>query len=268
MTSDRLGKSRSAPSLLAAATNLRGFSLQRGKIPAPEERPSSATVWAKKREEFGQIDLIGGNGRWRQRLAEEVFERVREEDVKERARLADLEAKRARRAAQREEVRRKYQEEEDAKWRSEQERKRKEKEEIEEERRELERKEHERKEQIRKEIEKRQPKPCETCDSTGVCHVCNGVGGIFSTFLVKEVNGQCSQDYGRRMEGCTACGGCKQGIRGELQKGSGKCAKCGGLGKIWPDIAHERHALHRGRTHGHLTHTSSHSLSPHSPTAS
>lgn len=234
--------------LAGATSNLRNFSHSRGKIPAVVQRPSSAAEWAKKRAEFGQIDLIGGNGRWRQRLAEQVFERARAEDEDEQQRLQELAARRMRRASERAEAQRKYQEEEDQKWRDEQERKRKEREEKEEERLEMEAKDLARKKKQREEWEKRQPKPCQTCNATGICPVCNGVGGMFSTFLVSQVSEQKSNDYGRTMEGCTSCGGCKQGIRGDLHKGSGECAACGGKGKIWPEIAfHSRIAKYKTR---------------------
>lgn len=229
----KTGLSRSSPSLVtAAAFNLRDFSTSRSKVKL-EPPPPDPLHKAKSLE---KIDLIGGNGRFRQRQAEEEFERRRIEEEERLLCEKQAEAQRQRKQAARLEQRRRVQEDEDRRRRMEEARK------LEEQlhKKRLREKEQER-ERLRKaheasERERRAPKTCQTCSGSGVCQLCNGAGIQFALHLVSHVTSASLKDFGKTQQGCTDCGGCRQGIRGELKKGSGKCNQCMGYGKITPTI--------------------------------
>jgi len=251
----RGGLSRSSPSLVtAAAFNLRDFSQSRKKI-GYGERPESAGTSALrlKREHLEEIDLIGGNGRWRQRKAETEFDRRRMEEEAKRAE----EEKRQKKTQQRQqmkEARQRKQQKEEEKQRIENEDKRR----IAREEREaakLAEEEERRKYEVEEERQRimRLPKTCQTCTGGGHCQVCGGAGHVYAMYLVTEVKTHApSQDYGKLIQGCTHCGGYRQGIRGDLLKGSGKCPPCGGMGKIWPDIDGKEKSTHL-RRRGHIS---------------
>jgi len=225
-------ESRSSPCLVTAASfNLREFSLGRKKIADPENPDRF-----KKNASYDKIDLIGGNGRWRAARAKEDAERRRleEEEMLRQQRLR--EAEKERRRAERREMRRKAKEEEERKRREVEERQLEEKREKEQQRLEQQEREKQHRMEQLAERQRRMPKTCKTCNGSGLCQACNGKGFQFSTFLVATVSSESMQEFGRAEQGCTSCGGCKQGIRGSLNKGAGKCACCCGHGKIWPDL--------------------------------
>jgi len=230
------GLSKSSPSLVtAAAFNLRDFSLSRKKIgPDPSMHEP-----LRKVASYEKIDLIGGNGSWRQRKAVLDFERrrVEEEELKRQERLREMEQQRRR--AERREQRRKVKEREETKRREEEQRQ------LEEGRqRELVRQQQQESARLRRQEEeaerqRRMPVQCTVCEGSGTCQTCSGKGHLYATHLVSSVSTGSLMQYGRNLQGCTNCGGCRQGIRGDLQKGVGKCPECCGLGKIWPHLDSE-----------------------------
>uniref|UniRef100_A0A7S1R1N4 Uncharacterized protein n=1 Tax=Alexandrium catenella TaxID=2925 RepID=A0A7S1R1N4_ALECA len=228
----RTWESRSSPSLVTAASfGLREFSLSRKKIGDP-----TSPDRFKKVTSFDKIDLIGGNGRWRQARAKEDCEqrRLEEEEMQRQERLR--EAEKERRRAERREMRRRAKEEEERKRREAEEKKLQEMRERERLRQEQQERERQHRLELEAERQRRMPQTCQTCKGSGQCQACSGKGFQFSTFLVSTVSTESMQEYGRAMQGCAGCGGCKQGIRGSLNKGLGKCSSCDGHGKIWPDI--------------------------------
>jgi len=246
------GLSKSSPALITTASlNLREFSLTRKRIADPD-RPASHM---KKLAPYEKIDLAGGNGRWRQRRAEQDFicRRLEEAELKRQQHQWELE--RERRRAERQETRRKEKEEEDRKRHEEEERQREDVRRNE--RRRWEQQEAQRRKRQEEEAERRRrmPRPCQGCSGTGICPQCKGKGYFFSTYLCAYVTPEDAlQQYGKHTQGCEHCGGCAQGIRGGLQKGQGKCPQCGGYGKVWPVIDDEASVwqhpcpLHRSAT--------------------
>eukprot|EP00928_Gymnodinium_smaydae_P011783 TRINITY_DN14313_c0_g1_i1.p1 TRINITY_DN14313_c0_g1~~TRINITY_DN14313_c0_g1_i1.p1 ORF type:complete len:316 (-),score=68.35 TRINITY_DN14313_c0_g1_i1:62-886(-) len=247
----RTSLSRSAPSLVqAAGFNLRDFSLGRKKI--VPDRPSSASRNGPQPHLLGEIDLIGGNGRWRQRLAEQEFERRRIEAEERRAEEERQEKERRARQKRREERMRRQQEEEERQRLEEAERKRAIKEERERSAREAAERERLRREEEEREWQARQPKICEACDGSCICQTCQGKGVVFGMFLVpsifsKQQQQQAGKDMGKLVQGCLACGGLWQGVRGEVAKGSGMCLPCAGYGKIWPTNTSPKHGARKTR---------------------
>lgn len=227
----KVGMSRSTPSL-AAAFSLRQYSLERKRL--PPERPSSSPQLDPA--DLEEIDLIGGNGRWRQMRAKEEFQRRAVEEEERRRRLKILEEEKQRRRAAQAERRRKQLEEERRQVKMEQERMQREKEDKEDRKRHQEERERKRREEEERQWLARQPKPCETCNGGGKCGTCLGKGTIFGLFLAPTVEDRCIADFGRVVQGCDECGGCRQNIIGQLRSGTGKCAVCCGHGKIWPNV--------------------------------
>lgn len=226
--------------LSTAAFGLRQFSIDRKRIPKSLDlRPGSAPALRfPEPAPLGKIDLIGGNGRFRQKLAEKEWEMKKIEDIERRKQQKILDEERRRKQAEREARRRRIQEESERQRKEERERELIEKEEKERRRIELEEKERLDREEKERQWLARQPKICETCGGTGKCFACNGEGAIFSTFLVTNVTGEAVHGggYGKVVQGCEECRGLKQGIRGELTKGTGSCERCGGWGKIKPNV--------------------------------
>lgn len=187
------------------------------------------------------IDLLGGNGHWRQRKAREEWERqlrLREEKEKERRlkeeRLRIRRAEEAERQKKREEAERRRRMEE-------QERERRLKEEKERIRRQKEEEERLRKLEEERQWRLRQPRMCEVCSGSGKCTNCYGEGFFQVTYLTSNVGKETNAAYGRRPRGCEACSGCGDDAAwGEFDCGSGKCANCNGTGDIkappggWP----------------------------------
>lgn len=84
----------------------------------------------------------------------------------------------------------------------------------------------------------REPKVCQTCSGTGICPKCNGNQVLCQDFFapVSKDFVPCRLEFGRKPQGCEACGGYAPGIDGKYRAGTGKCAHCDGHGKIWPDL--------------------------------
>lgn len=256
-----LGCSRSCPTLCHADPqfNLREYRSKRVKPERPVSQPHLDPA------NLTQADLIGGNGRWRQRKALVEFEQrgakelelLREQrakaeklrkkqEVKEEKRKKQLEELRKERITQQERLR---QDEEERQVREEQQAE----------------KERLRKEEEHREWLARQPYECETCSKSGKCQGCDGSGQLFSLFLVSEVGEACLNEFGRMPQGCEDCGGQRQNLQGKLRVGSGKCSACGGHGMIWPIVEskHNRRAL--GATMSQDISPKSTSMAMHSP---
>lgn len=224
-----MGLSRSAPTLCHADPqfNLRQWRMKPDRpVTAPHLDPANLTP----------ADLIGGNGRWRQRKAEVEFEKRRlqelevlreqrakaeklrkRQELKEEKRRKQLEELRKEREAQKERLRIEAIEkaEREAQWAE---------------------KERLRKEEEHREWLARQPYECDVCNKTGRCRGCEGQGQFFSMFLVPEVGQPGLNEFGRMPQGCEDCGGQRQNLQGKLRVGSGKCSYCGGRGMIWPIV--------------------------------
>eukprot|EP00747_Dinoflagellata_sp_TGD_P164045 gnl/TRDRNA2_/TRDRNA2_183445_c0_seq1.p1 gnl/TRDRNA2_/TRDRNA2_183445_c0~~gnl/TRDRNA2_/TRDRNA2_183445_c0_seq1.p1 ORF type:complete len:355 (-),score=74.70 gnl/TRDRNA2_/TRDRNA2_183445_c0_seq1:223-1170(-) len=223
---------------LAAAYDLRGWSLMRKRI-ADEERPSSATITLQKygHHNLSEIDLLGGNGFWRQKKAKVEWERrriVAEEEEREKKRKEEI---RLKRKQEREARLRRLQEEEDRRRQELKERQQREEEEREKRRREEEAMRRAREEEEERQWQIRQPKICEPCAGVGKCTICLGKGYLFSTFLKVSVTGETVHEAGKLLQGCEGCGGCSQNVDGAMQYGSGLCLLCHGKGKVLPRIA-------------------------------
>jgi hypothetical protein len=224
-----LGLSRSTPTL-TAAYNLRQFSETRHRV-STEHTASSPNFTLDK------IDLIGGNGRWRQRLAEVEFARRAVEEEKRQREMQAAAQEKEQRQKQRETRRRQRQEEEERRREAQREWERQEQLERERQIREAEEAERQRREEQEREWLARQPKTCHNCGGSGKCPACNGIGQLFALFLAPSVKGQCTKGgYGRMQQGCETCYGFKQNLMAEVKKGTGRCAVCDGWGKIKPDI--------------------------------
>jgi hypothetical protein len=236
-----LGMSKSSP-VIAAACNLRQY------------RPQKKTQTASGPSfDLGEIDRLGGNGFWRQRLAEQKFA---EDQIKEAERLREeklKEEQRVRRLADRDARRRKQLEEEQKQRQLQKEKERLAKEAEEEQRRKKLEKERKLREEEERERLARMPKPCWACNGTGRCQKCVDSpirGVIFTMFLVPNVMNEhkyAGMDFGRMMQGCENCGGTKHNLLGELKPGTGDCPVCNGYGKIWPDIARQPYKRKLGR---------------------
>jgi len=235
-------QSKSSPAL-AAAFNLRKYAVEVRHIPG--ERPASAPAGMANQAEpidpktLTKIDLLGGNGKWRQIQAEAEFKRRKRAEEERRKLEKEREAEKKRRLAEQAERKRRHQEQEEQRWLQEQ--KQKEAELAEQERLRLEKEE---KARLQRELEeeerrRRMPKTCETCDGSTKCQDCMGKGYIFSVFLVHKVAreddvGQTNIEHGRKEQGCEKCGGYAHNQLGDLKKGTGLCPVCQGLGKVWP----------------------------------
>lgn len=227
-------RSWSSPAL-AAAFGLRKYAVQLKHIPG--ERAARAFQGDALEIPIEKIDLIGGNGYWRQKKAEEEFKRRRQEEEEQRRQDLLKAAQKKKRLLDREDKRKKFQEEEERRWQEEREQKRRDAIEKEQQKQKEEEKVRVVEEHKQEEKRKRMPRTCETCDGSCKCQECMGKGYIFSIFLVSSKSDQ-QQDmeHGRVYQGCEKCGGCAHNMLGELKKGNGQCAGCQGLGKIWPVV--------------------------------
>lgn len=188
-----------------------------------------------------KIDLIGGNGHWRQILAEEEFKRRREEEEAQHRQELQKASEKKRRQTELAERRRRHQLEEERRWQEEREQK-----ELDAKERERRRRDEEEKARLQKEYEeeerrRRMPKTCETCKGSAKCQDCQGQGHVLSVFLRPRVAeedhvGQTRMEHGRKHQGCERCGGCSHNMLGDLKQGTGACPACKGQGKIWPVI--------------------------------
>mmetsp|Transcript_43837 Transcript_43837/g.93841 ORF Transcript_43837/g.93841 Transcript_43837/m.93841 type:complete len:291 (-) Transcript_43837:17-889(-) len=239
--------SKSSP-CVAASLNLRNYSQGRNRLLEDRSSPQF-----RKEIILTEIDLLGGNGHWRQRKANLFFEQKKIDDAQKAAEERErAEQKRLRKLAH-EERRKRVREEQDRAAREKEEKLRLAAEQrAEEERQRLERERRLREEEHR-EWEARQPRICEECQGQGLCPECDGSGQIFSVFLSRTTDkhnfkGVPGRDFGRCPQGCTKCGGCRQNLIGSLQLGSGRCAGCNGKGKVWPEAAFEQTAMSRRTT--------------------
>lgn len=222
----------------AAAFSLRTYAAKLKHIPA--ENVTRAAFRGDPLEiPIGNIDLIGGNGKFRQIKAEEEFARRRVQAEEEHREEIKYQAEKKQKKAEHIEKKRVYHEQEEKRWQDEREQKRlaqiefaRKKQEEEDERR--------AKRQLQEEERKRRmPKTCETCDGSGKCQDCGGKGHVFSLFLVHRTgvsDVRTPMDHGRVHQGCDKCGGFSHNMLGDLKKGTGECPPCQGLGKIWPFI--------------------------------
>lgn len=224
---------------LSAAFGLRRYAVEMHHIPG--ERVPRPFAGDPMEIPVEKIDLIGGNGKWRQIKANEEFKRIQlEEEEKHRQELRK-EATKKQRHAELAERKRRQQLEEERRWQEEREQKRRDQVEREKVKRENEEKLRLQQEEAQEEKRRRMPKTCETCDGSAKCQECLGKGFIFSVFLVPSVSAHgaasgTSMDHGRVHQGCDKCGGYSHNMLGELKQGTGKCSGCEGLGKIWPVI--------------------------------
>jgi len=214
----------------APAYSLRAFSTERKRFP-PQRTSSLPNIYLDK------IDLIGGNGGWRQRRAEEEFAHRAVEEEHRLREQQELEERRRRRKAEFQAKKRRQREDEELRRAEERERTREEQLEREEARRQA-----EEQQRVRRELEEaewlaRQPKTCQNCAGSGKCPSCLGSGQISAVFLSPFVQGKETKgNYGRIHQGCDICYGFKQGLMADLKRGTGRCNECDGWGKIAPDI--------------------------------
>lgn len=222
----RQGHSRSSPAL-AAAFSLRQYSLERKRCAAPTTPKGPKIV-------LEEVDLVGGNGRWRQRMAEDEWARRAVEEEKRLKEKQELEeARRKRRAAKEARLKRKLKEEEE-RHELERERQRQLQLQQEEEVRQEEIKQQHIKEEKERAWLAQQPRTCEKCGGVGKCPKCGGKGYLFTMILAPTVREGKSFESGRIMEGCMECHGYQQNLMAELKKGTGRCSGCEGFGKIAP----------------------------------
>jgi flagellar biosynthesis GTPase FlhF len=213
---------------------LRQYSAGRRRI---ARESSEATVGTF--HPLGQLDLVGGNGRWRQKRAKE--QRVLDQAEAEKQRHEDqvIEDEKRRRREDREARRRRQHEEDQQRQRMLEEKMRRERLAQDERERQEEEERHRQAAQERSEWLARQPKTCSTCMGSGKCTYCGGEGFFFAMFLAPSV-GKDSMGFGRAPQGCPECGGCAQNIRGALVKGSGNCYACDGVGTVTPNVEVKR----------------------------
>lgn len=192
------------------------------------------------------VALQGGNGSWKQVEAEAIWEQqLREHEDwqrswalrEERLRAKRLEAERQRKEFAEEEIRRyeaaqrplRQLEEEEARRRR-----------IEEEERLRRLEEEERQRRLS------QPRTCITCQGSGKCGHCEGMGSTTTVYLSASVTDRSHvgrmRQRGSLPKGCHVCGGDGDGSTwGEFVPGTGKCNDCLGAGTIpapkdgWPD---------------------------------
>jgi hypothetical protein len=178
---------------------------------------------------------MGGNGSWRQKRAKEQWVLDQAVAEKQRRERLILLGEKKMRDEEREALRRKQQEEDQRLQQEFQERKRRDLLEQEERERQLEEERRLKAEQEHSEWLAMQPKTCTTCMGSGKCTHCNGEGSFFAMFLAPSVGSDSTVGYGRAEQGCPECGGCAQNVIGDLRRGSGKCYRCDGVGKVTPD---------------------------------
>jgi len=226
---------------LAGAFSLRKYAVLTKHIPG-DRAPRAFAGDPMPEEPMEQIDLIGGNGNWRQIKAIAQF-KIKDEIAKEvKIQERIKEQRKKERAAELADRRRKHQAEEEQRWQDEREQKRLNQIERERVQRENEEKVRQDREAAEEERRRRMPKTCETCDGSCKCQDCMGEGYTCATFLVAKKStddvslGSTSMDHGRVYQGCEKCGGYCHNMLGDLKKGSGECAVCNGHGKIWPDL--------------------------------
>lgn len=226
---------------LAGAYSLRKYAVQVKHLPG--ERAPRSFQGDQLEIPIHEIDLIGGNGKWRQIKAEEEFKRRRQEEEEQRRQELMKAAQKKRRQAELAERRKRQLEEEERRWQEEMEQKRLAKEEAERLKKEAEDKARRERQEAEEERRRRLPRTCDVCGGSGRCQECHGKGHIFHLLLIGQVgqeNGssypRTAMEHGRVHQGCENCGGYSHNMLGELKKGTGDCPCCNGTGKIWPVI--------------------------------
>eukprot|EP00429_Kryptoperidinium_foliaceum_P072741 CAMPEP_0176073742 /NCGR_PEP_ID=MMETSP0120_2-20121206/36847_1 /TAXON_ID=160619 /ORGANISM="Kryptoperidinium foliaceum, Strain CCMP 1326" /LENGTH=261 /DNA_ID=CAMNT_0017407427 /DNA_START=74 /DNA_END=856 /DNA_ORIENTATION=- len=223
-----VARTQSAPGL-PSSRRLRDFAAQRGRLQSVAGRSKDSVADAQGfLDQLNEVDLKGGNGRWRQRLAQAEFERRQARDREELRQKRLAAEKRRRWQAQREEKHRKHLEEMWKERASQQERLRVEANAREERRRADAERERLRKEGERRQWLERQPKECSACEGAGACPCCLGKGLRLALFLVPVVSKDTPGDHGKLPQGCEACGG------------RGHNVQDGGRGQLWPAIVLKR----------------------------
>lgn len=231
---------------------MRKYAVEAKHIPPPRPHtapPGAATfgmsAMAKpiRPEDLDRIDLLGGNGSWRQVLAEEEFERRRlaDEETARQARTKVLEKKR--KESEREAKLAAHARAEEKRFQADREQKRLNQLAAEQSQREAAESKRVQREFEMEERRRRMPKTCETCAGSAQCQECNGNGHIFHVFLRSKVSpeedeavGCTAMEHGRKFQGCEKCGGFAHNMLGDVKMGTGACAACNGHGKIWPII--------------------------------
>lgn len=231
---------QSSPAIIAAACNLRQFSLHRRFVSTEAENTSEP---ATNMVEL-LIDLKGGNGRWKQIRAKEQYalEMKLKEEAERKARLQ--EARKRNQQALEAAKQKKLQEEE---MRRNQERAERERLQREAElailKAKREEEEHSKRchEQL---VLLKQPRPCGVCKGSGKCTQCKGKGFFEAMYLSSSTGTGRKHDqfHGRTRRGCAECGGYKKDedegtVFTPLTQcnnpisGSGFCPTCDGSGK-------------------------------------
>lgn len=211
----------------ALARNLRALRPGVGKV-TPRE--------VKREDPLEEVDLLGGNGRWRQRKAEIEFEKRRIEDEERHREALRLKERERRKAVEDEERRRRQLQESERIYREEKERQKREVEEKERRRLLEEERERIRKEEEEKKKQAKKPKSCGMCGGDGKCKECGGRGNILSLTLAPKFPQSPvlakGSHYGRMPRGCEACGENHKHFSGDLWRGSGICPTCDGNGLV------------------------------------
>jgi hypothetical protein len=191
---------------------------------------------------FDEIDLVGGNGRFRQRKAEAEFARRRLQDFQQRQEHAlRKEKERLRQLEEAEKLQRIQLEMQQAAVAEADRRRRDDAEQTR-----LLREEKER-EQVRLEEERlaklRSIKiTCNECIGNGLCFSCKGTGQLYKLLLAPRVeidmhsidSRERSEMFGQVAFGCKACANAAafSHLSGDLWRGNGMCAKCSGHGTL------------------------------------
>lgn len=237
----RMQRVQSSPAIIAAACNLRQFSMHR-RYDVEEKKTPEETNMVEL-----LIDLKGGNGHWKQCRAKEKYaqEMKAQEERNRKNRL--LEARRRNAEAKEAERQRKLQEEERRRNMEIAERERRQREEeLAAIRAKKEQEEHNR--VCRAQLsELKKPRPCNICKGSGKCIACGGKGYFAAMYLSGSVATGRTHDsfHGKTRRGCAECGGCKKdedegnvhvpltaaSLCNNPITGSGLCSPCNGTGK-------------------------------------
>lgn len=215
----------------SAAISLREWSESRRRVCQVEAWPAATQ---RVEPDYDEIDVLGGNGRWRQKKAVEEKERRMAQEQLQAERNRQRERERRRKQAELEQLWRRQQEEEERRRADDEARRRREQEEQANHRRERELEEVRRRQQHEKEeMQRTVPLPCDVCCGSGQCRECEGQGRHLGVYLVGKLKtGGTPLDFGQKWQGCTACGGHNPGVLGDMAKGSGMCIACNGRGVV------------------------------------
>lgn len=238
----RMQRVQSSPAIIAAACNLRQFSMNRRWLEEDKNPKDEETNMVEL-----LIDLKGGNGHWKQCRAKEKYaQEMKLQDEKDRKNRL-LEARRRNAEAKEAERQRKLHEEERRRNMEIQERERRQREEeLAALRAKKEQEAHNKacREQL---SELKKPRPCNVCKGSGKCTTCGGKGYFAAMYLSTSVACGRTHDqfHGRTRRGCAECGGFKKDedegnvpvpltaavLCNNPITGSGLCSSCNGTGK-------------------------------------